>query len=151
MATSLKLTAEARPENVRHLRNFVARRVRDRRAHRDFVHDVKLCTSEAVTEAVLHAEDDRGLVEVDVREAGNEFTIVVSGDGIASHAPFQESGLGIEIIDRLAQRYAISSLRDGGTRVEMVFVLPPSGERQESPRLDLPWEPKTLHARYFAL
>ncbi len=94
------------------------------------VDDVRLCVSEAATNAVRHAYRHGGgelRIRVDARDGA--FTVVVRDDGVGL-VGFQregELGHGLRIMERLATRFAIESAPDAGTRVRMVFELEHAG------------------------
>ena len=59
MATALHVSADARPECIRPLRNVVASLARDEGLTDVQVYAVKLCVSEAITNVVQHAPHTR--------------------------------------------------------------------------------------------
>ena len=93
--------------------------------------DLKLAVSEAATNAVLHAFQERetpgsvtGTVEIDT--AAGRVRVVVSDDG-AGMMPRPDSpglGLGLPLISQVTDEIAIRPGPDGvGTEVHMVFTL----------------------------
>ncbi len=92
------------------------------------VDDIRLCVSEAVTNSVRHAYGaDGGTVEVVMTKVDDELTVVVGdqGAGFESSSVVRDEpgGLGLEIIDALTSRHAISSSADLGTEIRMTFAL----------------------------
>ena len=127
MATTLHLRADARPECIRVLRNVVASLARGAGLSDVQVYAVKLCVSEAVTNAVKHAypESEPGPVEVDVREVDDELEVVVRDCGRVHRPQPREDrgGFGLAWIERLTDSCTFTAA-SGGTTVEMHFPLP---------------------------
>lgn len=132
MTTCVELTLRALPGSVRQARNVVADTFAGYGAPDHLVEDARLCVSEAVTNAVLHAYgNDGGDVAVRVERDDDLLTVVVrdEGRGLAGFRPDGELGYGLRIIERLATNYAITSAPDVGTEVRMAFAL---GAREAS-------------------
>lgn len=131
----LRLQADARPESIRPLRNAVASVASDIGLSDSQLYAVKLCVSEAVTNAVNHAYpgDQPGPLDVSMREVADELEIVVADQGRASHRELlhDHAGFGLGFISRLMNRCTFTAA-SGGTRVEMRFRLP----RRERDRLN---------------
>ena len=88
--------------------------------------DVKLATTEACTNAVVHAYPDGPLtMEVDVRVRHEELIVAVRdrGVGIAPRTGPRGLGLGLPLIAALCSRVAIQETQGGGTEVVMTFGL----------------------------
>jgi len=88
---------------------------------------VALCVSEAVTNVVFHAYRDQlapGAVEVVLRPlpagAGLEIDVIDRGQGLAPRIDSPGAGLGLPIIQALADSLIIRS-DHGGTRLRMTF------------------------------
>jgi two-component sensor histidine kinase len=99
------------------------------------VDDVKLCVSEAVTNAVRHAyASQSGMVDVAVERSGDELAVVVrdEGRGLAKLARKGTLGFGLRIIEGVALRSEISTGPNLGTEVQMFFAL------AREPRLPTP-------------
>jgi serine/threonine-protein kinase RsbW len=140
MVTALQVTAEARPEFVRPLREIVAEVARNRGLPDERVRDVKLCLSEAVTNSVQHAYNagHEGIVEVSVRNVGDELEVVVVDQGTGFKPPSNPAGgFGLPLIDRLTDRCAVRRTGGGGTKVEMVFDV--GGKKQPLGALPCPY------------
>jgi anti-sigma regulatory factor (Ser/Thr protein kinase) len=138
MTRRLDLSLPAIPESIRKARDEVAR-IALSRAKGPIVDDVRLCTSEAVTNVVRHAYTARnGRIHISVDLEADELTVSVrdEGDGLTEFRREGELGYGLRIIDALTSRFTISSAPDSGTEVVMVFGLDPS--RRRSARVGAP-------------
>jgi anti-sigma regulatory factor (Ser/Thr protein kinase) len=136
MTTRLELSLPAIPGSVRVARDAVAETFAAVGAGQQATEDVRLCVSEAVTNAVLHAyRDGRGNVGVSVEDSDGELTVVVrdEGKGLTRFQQEGELGYGLRIIDRLATRCAISTAPDVGTEVRMAFALEPGPSAARGP------------------
>jgi anti-sigma regulatory factor (Ser/Thr protein kinase) len=89
--------------------------------------DIKLCVSEAVANAALHAYgDEPGSVHVVVELVGFDLDVVVSDNGtgiVYGGGRSGGGGRGLIIISKLASRHSVMSARGGGTEVRMTFPL----------------------------
>jgi serine/threonine-protein kinase RsbW/stage II sporulation protein AB (anti-sigma F factor) len=129
MVSRLQVRANASPECVRPLRNAVASLASEVGLSSGRVYAVKLCVSEAVTNAVLHAypERDPGPIDVSAREVGDELVVTVADRGRGrvtspTHSD-GEGGFGLAFISRLTDGCTFTATRDG-TTIEMLFLLP---------------------------
>src|SRR5687768_11550463 len=126
-SNALHVTAEARPGFIRPLRDLVAEIAHDRGIPEGDLYAVRLCVSEAITNAVQHAypDSDTGFVEVRVRDLGDELEIVVidRGRGLREREPQLQNGQGrgLRLIEELSVRSAVVAAEGRGTAVEMVF------------------------------
>jgi serine/threonine-protein kinase RsbW len=137
MATTLHVSADARPEIIRALRNVVASFARESGLADAQVFAVKFCVSEAVSNAVEHAypESEPGPVEVSAQEVGDELAVVVEDHGRVHHdgkRSEDEGGFGLPFIARLTDGCTFTAAGDG-TTVEMRFPLPRSKATSSSP------------------
>jgi anti-sigma regulatory factor (Ser/Thr protein kinase) len=127
MNVPYEVSFRAVPTSVREARETVATAASQLGAGRGVVDDVKLCVSEAATNIVRHAyREDRGELRIRVESRGDELTVIVRDEGVGLEV-FQregELGHGLRIMERLAKRFAITSLPNAGTEVLMVFPLP---------------------------
>jgi len=129
--TCFSTSSPATLETARSVRSAAGDAATDAGASEAVVNAVVLCTGEAVTNAALHAyPSDHGLedtVDVVVERSESELTVIVTdfGSGFPHARAMQEKGFGLSLIERLASRYVVSSARDVGTTVRMVFVLRP--------------------------
>ena len=127
--TCLATSSPATLESARPIRSAVAKAATAAGACDAVIDAVALCTGEAVTNAALHAyspshgSDD--VVDVVVERSGEELVVIVTdfGSGFADARAMEDKGFGLRLIERLTSRYVVSSSRDTGTRVRMVFAL----------------------------
>jgi anti-sigma regulatory factor (Ser/Thr protein kinase) len=87
--------------------------------------DVRLCVSEAMTNAVRHAYGTgSGLVDVSVTRKERGAVVVVRdfGSGIVASGTGSDGGFGLSIIATLTDQYALKSVSDVGTKVAMAFA-----------------------------
>lgn len=139
MPTMLRLSAEARSECVRPLRNVVASFAEQNGLSSAQVSAVKLCVGEAIANAVIHAypEGEPGPVEVTAQEVNGEFAVVVADRGSGgvlppAARPVEEGGLGLGFIARLTDGCTFTATGTGAT-VEMLFPLPRQGRKSWRP------------------
>ena len=83
-------------------------------------YDASLCVSELVTNSILHAEVEPGQelrLEVAIEDGRLDVSVSDPGSGfeLPEVSPGDESGWGLYIVDRLAERWGVE--RDEGTRV----------------------------------
>ena len=127
MPTELHVTAEARPECLRPLRDIAGSIASEAGLSSVQVYAVKFCVSEAVANVVKHAypEGEPGSVEVSAHEAGGELAVVVAdhGSGRVEQANrLDEGGFGLAFMTRLTDGVTFTAASDG-TTVEMLFPL----------------------------
>ena len=128
MATTLQVTADARPESIRPLRNLAERLAKDTGFSERDAYAVKVCVGEALANAVLHAypEGEPGSVNVTVREDEDELEVAVEDKGDGVYEPRDEVDdlhLGLTLMTRLSTHCTFTAAREG-TRVEMLFSHP---------------------------
>ena len=90
---------------------------------------IALATTEAVTNAVVHAYPaSAGWIAVDGWLAGRELWLIVADDGcgLRPGSPGRRLGLGLALISRMVDGLSIHDRSSGGTEIEMRFAL--SGE-----------------------
>ena len=135
---SLSLTYQAEPGAVprarKALRDFAISAGADQRQ----VDAVRLASSEAVTNAVLHAYRGRGgSVYVTAAIVDHELWILVADDGcgLEPAADRPGLGLGLGLISQVSDDLAIVPRAGGGTEVRMRFTLEAAkrGSRSASP------------------
>lgn len=90
------------------------------------ISDMKTAVTEACTNAVLHAYDDEGPVELDAWPSGERVVIAVRdfGSGMRPHPAVGDGealGLGIPLISALSDAFEIRGHSGGGTEVRMAF------------------------------
>lgn len=122
----MKLELPAEPASVPELRHGVSRFAAEQGLGSEFVADVALAVSEAVTNAVKYADaaGADGIVEVSAarEDAWLEVTVRDRGEGFG-RGSVDGLGLGLSIIARLAGELRIVQEGDG-TEVRMRFPLP---------------------------
>jgi serine/threonine-protein kinase RsbW len=101
---------------------------------------IRLATSEAVTNAVVHAYAGRpGEIHVSAAVAGDELWVLVADDGRGLH-PREDSpglGMGLALISDASDGFAIVNRSTGGTEIRMRFGL------QEATVSDQDYEPES--------
>jgi anti-sigma regulatory factor (Ser/Thr protein kinase) len=89
--------------------------------------DVRLLVSEAVTNTVLHAYEDKpGEVHITAAVASDELWVVIADDGEGMRTQPGESGglgLGLALMARLSSDLTIGARSGGGVEVSMRFDL----------------------------
>jgi anti-sigma regulatory factor (Ser/Thr protein kinase) len=88
------------------------------------VEAVRLAVSEALTNAVLHAYDERGgAVHVSGARTGQELCVLIADDGygVRGGAPSPGLGMGLALIACMADYFAMSKRAEGGTEIHMRF------------------------------
>ena len=94
----------------------------------DGIAAVRLATTEAATNAVIHAfiGRDPGTVRVQVVTGADELTVVVTDDGrgMQPRADSPGLGLGLPTIGRLAALVDLREPPGGGTELSMTFATP---------------------------
>lgn len=92
----------------------------------DELHAIRLATSEALTNVVVHAYGGgAGRLHVSVAVADDELWVLVGDDGGGLHAGTSRGGLGVglALIAELCDSFAIVNRSSGGTEVRMQFTL----------------------------
>lgn len=113
------LTVPGEERSVAQARRFVRDLVGD---DHPAVDDAELCTSELVTNAVVHTRSgDGGRVTVTVAQGGGVLEICVGDDGAGGDLPhirtepFAEDGRGVFIVTALADEWGVQGEHDGTT------------------------------------
>jgi anti-sigma regulatory factor (Ser/Thr protein kinase) len=117
------------PTSVREAREFAVDAARLRGLPADVIDDVRLCVSEAVANAVMHAYgDDGGIVLVTIEPESQELVVVVRdfGSGVMSsgRSTAEEGGFGLSVISKLADSFEIAAVPEEGSKVTMTFGAP---------------------------
>ena len=123
-ATCLDLSLPATAASVGRARRSAAEAAVEAGASDELVDDIRLCVSEAVANAALHAYgDEPGSVHVLVEQVGPDLVVVVSdnGSGIVYGRGRAGGGRGLGIISKVARSHCVTSARGGGTEVTMTF------------------------------
>jgi serine/threonine-protein kinase RsbW len=107
---------------------------------------VRLATSEAMTNSVLHAyRGGPGLIYVNAATASGELWILISDDGcgLKPRADRPGLGLGLGLISEVSDDFAIVSRATGGTEVRIRFNLvhaeAPAGRPARAERIGSGW------------
>src|SRR3954449_1083154 len=120
--------APAVPQSVAPLRNGVAEFARAHGAGEELVMAMQLATSEAMSNAVVHAFVDRpepGTLTVIAGRDGATLWVLVRDDG-SGMRPRPDSpglGVGLPLMTNTADSLRLGASPDGGTEVAMRFVL----------------------------
>jgi anti-sigma regulatory factor (Ser/Thr protein kinase) len=120
--------APAVPQSVGELRNALADFARSHGAGEELVMAVQLATSEAMSNAVVHAYVDQpepGKLTLLAGREGDELWVLVHDDG-SGMRPRPDSpglGVGLPLMTRTADSLKLSERPEGGTEVAMRFVL----------------------------
>lgn len=126
--TQFREEAPAVPESVGELRRAVADFARSHGAAEDVVMALQLATSEAMSNAVIHAYADReqpGKLTLIAAREGDELAVVVRDDG-SGMRPRPDSpglGVGLPLMTRSTDSLQLSESPGGGTEVAMRFAL----------------------------
>jgi serine/threonine-protein kinase RsbW len=129
---SVRLTIPARPEYISLGRLALTAIAGVRSLSDETLHDLKLAFTEACTNSVKHAYDERGRGRVDiVYELRRDRLAVEVGDDGAGFNPelvsdtdeLEEGGLGIAIIRALADEVEFAEREGGGSRLRFVKLL----------------------------
>lgn len=130
---SVRLTIPARPEYITLGRLALTAIAGVRPLSDETLHDLKLALTEACTNSVKHAYDDRtGSVDIVYELHGDRLAVEV-GDAGSGFAPrsgstelgddLEEGGLGIAIIRALTDEVEIADREGGGSRLRFVKLL----------------------------
>jgi serine/threonine-protein kinase RsbW len=126
---SLSLTYDAVATSVAEARAAVAQFAKGVGATPTQIDAVRLASSEAVTNAVVHAYRGRsGEVHVTAALAGRELWLLVAddGDGLRPRADCPGLGLGLGLISQVCDEMSIVARSSGGTEVRVRFDLSPA-------------------------
>ena len=130
MVANVRLEIASRPENLLLVREMLAGLAEGIALDGDDLHDIRTAVTEACNNVVQHAYPaGEGALEVEVRVAAGTIDVVVRdhGSGIRPHIrPLQGGrlGLGIPIIQALAERVQYTGAVGGGTEITMTFATP---------------------------
>src|ERR1700749_2875993 len=126
VARNLNETYEASPRSVAEGRSRLADFAAEGAATPSQIDAVRLAASEAMTNAVLHAyRGGPGLIYVNAAVASGELWILISDDGcgLKPQADRPGLGLGLGLISKVSDDFAIVSRATGGTEVRIRFNL----------------------------
>lgn len=92
------------------------------------VYDLKLAVTEAVTNAIRHAEVESFEIEYVARPRTVEITVRDAGEGFdagdLSTTPDSQGGFGLAVIGNLVDEVILDSTGKGGTELKMVYRSP---------------------------
>jgi serine/threonine-protein kinase RsbW len=130
---SVRLTIPARAEYITLGRLALTAIAGVRPLSDETLHDLKLALTEACTNSVRHAYDDRGRGSVDIVyelrgdrlavEVGDAGTGFEPGGAGADADELEEGGLGIAIIRAVTDEVEIAEREGGGSRLRFVKLL----------------------------
>jgi anti-sigma regulatory factor (Ser/Thr protein kinase) len=126
VAKTLSLTFRAEPDSVSSARAALGDFARESGAESRQVDAVRLASSEALTNSVLHAyRTEPGSVYVTAAVVAEELWVLVADDGcgLEPRAGRPGLGLGLGLIAQLSDELAIVPRAGGGTEVRMRFNL----------------------------
>jgi serine/threonine-protein kinase RsbW len=123
--SDVRLTLEARPENVAVIRHVLGAFAEALRLPLELVEDMRLAVTEACTNVVRHAYHDGepGTIDVVIRPKGDELELIVSdeGAGLGASPDLTGPGLGLPLIAALADNVEIEHGPRRGSRLAMSF------------------------------
>jgi anti-sigma regulatory factor (Ser/Thr protein kinase) len=120
-----ELTLDARPESLAVVRHVLGAIPGFWAADHETFDDMLVAVNEACSNVVVHAyADSEGLMEVCGELDGERLTIAVSdrGEGVSHAENISDHGVGLALIDTLADEVTIGTRADGGHEVQMTFV-----------------------------
>ncbi len=123
---SLSESYEAVPGTLTRVRRAVTALAVNGGATRDQLDAIRLATSEAVTNVIVHAYGERrGAIHVTAAVAGSEFWLLVAdeGDGLRPGSGRPGLGLGLTLIAQASDELTIVKRSGGGTELRMRFRL----------------------------
>ena len=89
--------------------------------------NVRLCVSEAVTNAVVHAYPHRngGPIRVEAVASDEDLHVHVADDGcgLRSRSPRPGLGLGMQVMTKLSNGFAVRERASGGVDIDLRFEL----------------------------
>jgi stage II sporulation protein AB (anti-sigma F factor) len=118
------------PESVPEARRAVVGLAAEVGATEEQVDAIRLATSEALTNAVIHAyEGSPGMIHVRAQADDGALSISVSDDGAGLHPRLDRRGmgLGLALIAEAADELAIHKRPTGGTELTMRFAVSAEG------------------------
>jgi serine/threonine-protein kinase RsbW len=123
--SDIRLTLPARPENVAVVRHVLGALGEVLSLPDNVCEDIRLAVTEACTNVVRHAyADDGGTIDVAVRPRGDALEVTVSdaGRGIVPSPDNGGPGLGLPLIEALADSVELERNQDTGSRLVMRFA-----------------------------
>src|SRR5437868_4006989 len=126
VARNISESLPAVPESVGRARRMLADFASAAGASARKTEDVRLASSEALTNAVLHAyRGEEGMVHVTAALVSNDLWVLIADDGygLGPQAQTPGLGLGLGLIAQLTDYLAIGPRTSGGTEVRMRLTL----------------------------
>ena len=124
-SSTIKLELESKPQSVAIARGMLSAVLELLRFGAEVLDDVKMAVSEACNNVVLHAYGDGIgplLVELELTRRALGVTVRDRGIGIAASAPAEgRLGVGIPMMQTLAERALFRAADGGGTEVRLEF------------------------------
>jgi anti-sigma regulatory factor (Ser/Thr protein kinase) len=124
--TALRITENVSLSSIGALRRRTAAAIAETGVDQELVAAIRLCVSEALANAVVHAYPEHaGLVEIVVELEGDQILLTVrdEGRGLGSGPEARDDrGFGLEIIRNLAEDVSVRSDLGHGTEIRMAFV-----------------------------
>ena len=88
------------------------------------IYDMKLAVTEAVTNVIRHAAVEHFDIEYRVARQAVEITVTDAGGGFdtkeLTHAPGEQGGFGLAVIQNLVDEVVLDTAAGGGTRLKMI-------------------------------
>jgi serine/threonine-protein kinase RsbW len=128
---NVRLSLSNRPENVMLVRQTLAGVAEAIDLDGGQLNDISTAVTEACNNVVLHAyAGAEGPLEVEVYADGGAVAVVVRDHGTGIPSPVgggsKAAGIGLSVIQALAERADFRRAEDGGTEVRMLFETPRS-------------------------
>jgi serine/threonine-protein kinase RsbW len=128
---NVRLSLSNRPENVMLVRQTLAGVAEALDLDGSELNDISTAVTEACNNVVLHAyAGAEGPLEVEVYAGAGSVAVVVRDHGTGIPSPVSSShdtvGIGLSVIEALAQRADFNEAEDRGTEVRMLFGTPRS-------------------------
>jgi anti-sigma regulatory factor (Ser/Thr protein kinase) len=120
-----ELTLDARPESLSVVRHVLGAVPASWMVDHETFDDMLVAVNEACSNVVVHAyPGNDGLMEVRGEVEGDRLHVTVSdrGAGFADGAPDNDHGVGLALIETLAESVTIGGKPDGGHEVRMTFA-----------------------------
>jgi anti-sigma regulatory factor (Ser/Thr protein kinase) len=124
LESDIRLSLPARAENVAVVRHVLSALAEALALPQPVVEDMRLAVTEACTNVIRHAYDDRiGTVDVAIRPNGESLVVVVAdaGRGMGPSPDKRGPGLGLPLIEALTDSFSIDPSPAAGSRLVMSF------------------------------
>jgi anti-sigma regulatory factor (Ser/Thr protein kinase) len=124
-AQSVSLEISPDPRHIGHVRRQVAAFASRAGMSAPALIDVQVAVSDAVTNAILHAEAERERVRIDAESVDGELVVRVreGGTGTAAQPNYPVLGPRLSMIAALAQVFGVRRCEGGATELSMHFAL----------------------------